>query len=143
MNATHPSRNVNVDAMTGNVNELNMPEFYDKRLNAYPNVFFRPNTIIQSEPSIRGRKLYVPLNPWFMNDTKVSFPLTCLQYNEMVIEVTLRPVRELFTINDVNGVEIAGDYDNNRQKLRNRIQPNFTNELHSLYRFLQPHQPLY
>lgn len=126
------------DAMTGNIDELNMPEFYDKRLNAYPNVFFRPNSIIQSEPSIRGRKIYVPLNPWFMNDTKVSFPLTCLQYNEMVIEVTLRPVRELFTINDVDGVEIAGDYNMNRQKLRYRIQPNFTNELHSMYRFLQP-----
>ena len=33
------------DAMTGNVNELNMPEFYDKRLNTYPNVFFRPNSL--------------------------------------------------------------------------------------------------
>ena len=73
-----------------------------------------------------------------MNDTKVSFPLTCLQYNEMVIEVTLRPVRELFTINDIDSIDIAGDYDINRQKLRNRIQPNFTNELHSMYRFLQP-----
>ena len=61
--------------MTGNVTEINEPqEFGNNRSNNYPNVFFNPN-LSGSEPSIRSRQLYIPLNPWFMNDSKVALPL--------------------------------------------------------------------
>ena len=89
------------DIMTGNTEELNSPEFFGgRRLNNYPNVFYNPS-ITGSEPSIRGRKIYVPLNPWYMNDTKVALPLVCLQYSELTIEITLRPIKEIFTINNI------------------------------------------
>ena len=59
--------------MTGNVPYLHSPEKFDTRRNNYPNVFLNTN-VAGPEPSIRGRKIYVPLNFWFSNDSKVAFP---------------------------------------------------------------------
>ncbi len=132
--------------MTGNTTELHHPEYYGgNRDNSYPNAFFSSN-ITGQEPSIRGRKIYVPLCPWFMNNSKLALPMVCLQYSEVTIEVTLRPIKEIFTINNVNSesTDITNVDNANRiyQTLLNqfykRIQPNFTIERHSLYRFLQP-----
>lgn len=151
------------DIMTGNTEEFNGPEFFGgRRLNNYPNVFYNPS-ITGSEPSIRGRKIYVPLNPWYMNDSKVALPLICLQYSELTVEITLRPIKELFTINNVNGINIVSnidaeranndipdeetgeftsynynlDYEQNIDKLYDRKRPNFSNENEQMYNYLQ------
>lgn len=129
--------------MSGNVVELHHPEeFGGNRFSNYPNAFFSTN-IAGQEPSIRGRKIYVPLCSWFMNHSKMALPLVCLQYSEINIEVTLRPIREMFTINnvgsstyDVDNQNI--DYDTVISSFYQRIQPNFSNERHNMYRFLQP-----
>ena len=126
--------------MVGNTNELNHPEIYGgNRNNTYPNTFYTSNEA-GMEPSIRGRKLYIPLCPWFMNHSKMAVPLVCLQYSEITIEIILRPVKEIFTINNITdeSLEVIGTYNNNLENLYNRIQPNFTIERHNLYRFLQP-----
>ena len=130
--------------MIGNVNELNHPEIYGgNRNNTYPNTFFTSNEA-GPEPSIKGRKIYVPLCPWFMNDSKLAVPLVCLQYSEITIEITLRPIKEIFTINNIpandaeNIVNFNNIYDNILENLYKRIQPNFANERHNMYRFLQP-----
>ena len=92
------------DHMTGNVIELNEPQkFGGRRLGAgidYPNAFFTPN-IVGPEPSIRGRKIYIPLASWFSKSSKLALPLVSLQYSEVIIKVTLRPLYEMFTINNV------------------------------------------
>ena len=129
--------------MSGNVVELHHPEdFGGNRFSNYPNAFFTTN-IAGQEPSIRGRKIYVPLCSWFMNHSKMALPLVCLQYSEITIEVTLRPVREIFSINNVGSD--AYDVDNKNKdystvipSFYQRIQPNFSNERHNMYRFLQP-----
>lgn len=137
--------------MSGNMPELYSPENYGgNRNNNYPNAFFTSN-INGQEPSIRGRKIYVPLNPWFMNNSKLALPLVCLQYSEMIIEVTLRPIKEIFTINNIKSLTNITNtasseteaaalqlYETKLTELYNRIQPSFTNEYHNLYRFLQP-----
>lgn len=128
------------DRMSGNVDELNNPQnFGGNRENNYPNAFFTPS-IGGPEPSIRGRKIYVPLNPWFMHSTKVSLPLVALQYSEVVIEITLRPIKEMFTLNDVtaNRDYVDTDYNTQLSKMYQRIAPNFSLEEYSMYRFLQP-----
>jgi len=150
------------DIMTGNTEEFNGPEFFGgRRLNNYPNVFYNPS-ITGSEPSIRGRKIYVPLNPWYMNDSKVALPLICLQYSELTVEITLRPIKEIFTINNINGINIVSnidtqsnndtpdentgeftsynynlDYEKNIDKLYDRKRPNFTNENEQMYNYLE------
>lgn len=127
------------DLMSGNIVEIHSPEIYNiDFVNSYPNTIHREK---DQEPSIRGRKIYVPLNPWFMNNTQMSLPLVALQYNEVTIEITLKPIKEMFTINNVEeivGSDLSLSYSEKVDNLFNRIQPNFSEERHLLYRFLQP-----
>ena len=92
--------------MTGNVAELNDPGNAGSRVNAYPNAYYTANPQ-GPDPSIRARKLYIPINIWFTLAAKMGFPLVSMQYNELHIEILLRPVNELFVIRDV---EAQGDF---------------------------------
>jgi hypothetical protein len=121
------------DSMTGGTAELNDPANFSGRNGTYPNVYY--NTSQQGpEPSIRGRKLYIPLNAWFCNNSRAAFPLVALQYNELQIDVTMRPVRELFVTRDVTH-PAATPADVARAPF---IQPNFNEQEYQFYRFLQP-----
>jgi len=123
--------------MIGHTKELYEPENAFNRTNRYPNSFYVapstanpiPTATNGSTPSISGRTIYVPLHFWFMNSPKMALPLVALQYNEVTIDIVLRPIRELFTINDVSIKDV---------KKLVPIQPNFTNDYHNMYRFLQP-----
>jgi len=112
--------------MSGNVVELNDPANTLGRANTYPSSYYTNNTA-GSEPSIRGRNLYIPINTWFTLDSRCAFPLIALQYNELVINVTLRPIQELFQIRDVYDIGNKYPY----------IQPDFNESRFQMYRFLQ------
>jgi hypothetical protein len=114
------------DKMTGNVPELNNPGNSGTRVNSYPNAFYTTNPA-GAEPSIRGRTLYIPLNSWFTMKTQMAFPLVALQYNELQINVTMRPIQELFQIRDV--MDSANNYP--------YVAPNFNLYYMQFYRFLQ------
>ena len=86
--------------MTGHTPELNDPANAYGNINTYPNAYYTSN-IQGPEPSIRTRKLYIPLNIWFTMAAKMAFPLASLQYNELHIEIDLRPVRDLFVIRNI------------------------------------------
>ena len=114
------------DQMTGNIPELNDPGNSDGRVNAYPNAYY--TTLPQgAEPSIRSRKLYIPINAWFTLTSKMAFPLTALQYNQLKIDVVMRPIQDLYTIRDV--MDVINNYP--------YVRPNYSNEYMQLYRFLQ------
>jgi hypothetical protein len=74
-----------------------------------------------------GRTLYIPLGAWFNLVTSQAFPLVALQYNELQISVSFRPINEWFTIRDVM------DYTNNFPV----VAPNFNQFYMQFYRFLQ------
>jgi len=112
--------------MTGNVPELNDPANAYNRSNTYPAAFYTPKTG-GAEPSLRGREIFIPINTWFTLDSKCAFPLISLQYNELVISVTMRPIQDLFQIRDVF------DFGN----LYPYIQPDFNQSQFQMYRFLQ------
>ena len=112
--------------MTGNIMELNNPAYVFNRLNRYPNAYYTSN-VQGAEPSIRGRSLYIPLNTWFSLDSRCAFPLIALQYNELSITVTLRPIQQLFQVRDVFDYENGYPY----------IQPDFTMDQFQMYRYLQ------
>jgi hypothetical protein len=86
--------------MTGNVPDLVDPANSNGRVNAYPSAYVETSPL-GPEPSIRARKLYIPINFWFTLAAKMAFPLVALQYNELEINITLRPINELFVIRDV------------------------------------------
>ena len=112
-------------AMTGNTAELNDPANAGSRRNVYPNAYYNPS---QSgpEPSIRARKIYIPLNIWFTMASKMAFPLVSLQYNEFYIDIEMRPVDELFVVRDVLSTDMC-------YVQANQILPEFL-----FSRFLQP-----
>lgn len=112
--------------MIGNIAELNDPGNYGTRVNAYPNAYYTTSPA-GAEPSIRGKILYIPLNTWFNLKTQMAFPLVALQYNELQISVTFRPINQIFMIRDVF------DYVNNFPY----VAPNFNQYYMQMYRFLQ------
>jgi len=73
----------------------------------YPTVVPQPNTPQQTNrPSIAGRTIYVPLPLWFSDSIKKSLPLVALQYHECEIQITLRSIRELYSILDPQGYRV-------------------------------------
>jgi len=77
------------------------PRFYDPAsVNGgfYPNAKYHKNGC---EPSIKGRKLYIPLMSWFCNNPKSALPLIAIQYQEISIRITFNPIKDVFTIMDL------------------------------------------
>jgi len=102
-----------VDKMTGNVREIYDPSHAYDRQGQYPhavsygtpaldvsgNIIFPGSTI--PEPSIRSRQLIVPLHFWFCESVGSCLPLVSMQNTEVYINVTLRPLKYLYTVIDV------------------------------------------
>ena len=154
------------DEMIGNTKELTDPANYGGRNNVYPNVIYNEEWTDYGgpEPSIRGRKIYVPLNIWSTLSSKLAFPLVSLQYEYLTIEVTCRPVQELFVVRYQPTREIAeqyseliirakneyvrpdnewttvtqAEYFHNTRFIGTYIQPNQISEFYRFYRFIHP-----
>lgn len=112
--------------MTGNIGELNDPAYAHGRSNAYPSASYTTNST-GSEPSIRGRNLYIPINSWFTLINSCAFPLIALQYNQLSITVTMRPIQDLFQVRDVFDYSYSYPY----------VKPDFNENRFQMYRFLQ------
>ena len=115
--------------MTGNIPELNDPGNAYGNVNVYPSVCYRENES-NVEPSILSRQLIIPIEPWFGVQSKTALPLVAIQYSEIAINITFRPVKELYRIRDVEDIPFQFPY----------IAPDPGNDLHSFYRFIQPPQ---
>ena len=112
--------------MTGNIPQLYDPANINGRANSYPTSFYTTNQV-GSEPSIRGRDLFIPINTFFTLDSRCAFPMIALQYNELNINVTLRPIQELFQVRDIHDIQNKYPY----------VQPDFNQSYFQMYRFLQ------
>lgn len=112
--------------MIGEIPELTSPENAHSRNNVYPSAFWNNGDLM--EPSISAHDLYIPLNSWFCLNSQQAFPLTALQYNELNIKITFRPIFELFQIRDV--LDGVNNYP--------YVAPNVNNEYMQFYRFTQP-----
>jgi hypothetical protein len=115
------------EKMIGHIPELVDPANAQSRVNAYPNAYYTEQ-LAGSEPSIRGDVLLIPLNCWFSSKSQMAFPLTSLQYNELQIQITLRPLNELFVIRDV--MDATNNYP--------YVAPNFNTWYMQMHRFLHP-----
>ena len=115
--------------MTGNIPELHSPEYSNGRVNIYPNSQFLNDSGV--EPSIRGKKLYIPLDAFFCDSSKLAIPLVAIQYQEISIKITFEAIKNLYTINNVNDVQFSSG-------ISYRAAPNPNIEEHQLWRFIQP-----
>ena len=114
------------NAMTGNIPELNDVANAYGRTNSYPNAYAENASAI-AEPSIRSRQLFIPINTWFTLDSRCAFPLIAMQYNELTINVTLRPIQDLFMVRDVFDSQYSLPY----------VRPDFNLPQFQMYRYLQ------
>jgi hypothetical protein len=121
LNATYKKK---WDEMIGNTPDMYDPANAFGRNNNYPNAVY--NNGVVPEPSIRGKQLRIPLPIWWGFTSQQAFPLVALQYNILQIEITVRPLRELFQIKDV----LNSPYP--------VIAPNMVIPEYQFYRFLQP-----
>ena len=116
--------------MIGNVEELNDPGNSNGNINTYPTSFFSEASL-DIEPSIRGRKLYIPIEAFFCDSSKLALPLVALQYQEISIRIEFKPIMDVYTINNINDIP-------SQDGLSYRIRPNKNILEHQLWRFLVP-----
>ena len=113
------------NAMSGNTADMNDPGNAFGRENAYPSAYYTTN-VLGAEPSIRGKKIYIPINSWFSLNSRSAFPLQTIR-DQLQVKITMRPIYELFVVRDVY------DFTNNHPY----IQPDMTREPFLMYHFLQ------
>ena len=97
--------------MIGNVPEIHSPNLTTHNV-LYPNSYrIYPNSVgNNSYPSIKSRQLLIPINSWFTLSNYLAFPLIALQYQELQIDFTLRPLSELYIIRDLDNIN-SFDYN--------------------------------
>jgi hypothetical protein len=148
--------------MTGNVEDMYNPGEEDMlfKYRAYPNNVRQRkpkepgseesefDDTLTGHPSIMGRTLYIPLNAFWCMSSKTALPLVSLQYTDLEIDVTLKPVKDLYTIINTDR-DISGSYIDDiwatmhwkQQKYFNyytRVAPNYTTPQHQLKWFIYP-----
>jgi hypothetical protein len=131
---THdPNKRKIVDQMVGHIPEMNDPANAYDRIGQYPHAVVPlnqpggiPNTKVP-EPSIRSRQLVIPLHFWFCENPGMALPLVSMQNSDVSINVTYRPLNQLYTVIDVNPLNTT---------YGTRIRPN-TND-YAIGRFLSP-----
>jgi hypothetical protein len=106
-----------VDRLTGNVPELHDPANTAHAMGVYPTATLHPDDNQDPEltttngassitnpyyrtASIPGRTLIVPIPFWFSMKSSDALPLVALQNHEMEVRVTLRRLRDLYTVTD-------------------------------------------
>ena len=98
MHRDHVGKNKLWNKMTGNVPELYDPaNAYPNKYNSYPNAMY-DDIVTSPEPSIHGRRLFIPLDVFFSRNVSMALPLVSIQYMEIIVHIRLKPLRELFTI---------------------------------------------
>ena len=128
--------------MTGNTKELNDPANYNNRNGYYPNAW-HTSSPSGTQPSISAQTLYIPINIWFTLSSKMAFPLVSLQYNELHIEFTLRPIQDLFVVRNVSSSQywktsnsIPSPSSTEMEK-GPYIKTNQNESIYQFYRFIQ------
>jgi Major capsid protein N-terminus/Large eukaryotic DNA virus major capsid protein len=63
-----------------------------------------------NRPSILGQDIHIPLNFWFTDATSQALPIIGLQYQDCEVQLTLNPIKQLYTILDASGYRVSPDY---------------------------------
>jgi len=116
------------DRMTGNIPALNDPANAYGRVNIYPSVYNHTPSLGSVRPSINGRQLYIPIDAFYSTNPGMAFPLVSLQYSELQISVTFRPISELYMIREVTNIADNYPYVAPNQNVPTQQFTNFINQ---------------
>ena len=112
-----------MNEMLGNVEELYDPANAPGRTGYYPNSNFSDSVI----PSIKSRKIRVPLIFWFNRNASLALPLVALQYHPVQINVEIRRIEDIYTVVNIDtdseklGTIIKPSKNNNNYNLKNSL----------------------
>lgn len=109
--------------MIGHLPEMYQPENASGNNGIYPDSDIDNDTI----PSIESRQIYVPLIFWFNRNHGLSLPLIALQYNQVEIEIELKPLKELYTLIETDATKSDYGY---------RVKPDTTISAHGIENYV-------
>lgn len=133
------------DKMTANVDDFNNPRleqaFQYINNNNIELSYYPPGTSLDN-PSIKGRRIYLPLGFWFTKNPGLALPLIALQYQNIEVTVELRSIGELYRIYDERtGIYFSPDEFSTEnisdRSLISKINNDSNNDV-SIERFLVP-----
>ncbi len=93
-----------------NYNQYNFNEYYTENSSKYLGKFFK------NQPSFSKSELIIPIPFWFSLNDGCSLPIGNLQYHDAVVELTLRPIKDLFTIVEYQNITL-------KESLKKRVEP--------------------
>ena len=91
-------------------------------------------------PSIYGRKIRVPLSFWFTKSISQALPLISLQNTPIELEITLRPINDLYTVSNTN-TNSGIDTNASTYRIKNNNSSSFNNS--QIQYFLKDSDPNY
>ena len=76
---------------------------YDKLIGNIPELYSPDDNHFLKEKSIQifERKIYIPLKFWFNKNPGLALPLISMQYHQVELVIEIRPIKDIFTINDL------------------------------------------
>lgn len=93
------------DRMAGNTEDMIAPKALQKKVivnNNHLSYSFYPEAT-RTRPSIKGRRIYIPLEFWFAKSNALALPLVALQYQNIDINFELRAIEDLYQVWDPTG----------------------------------------
>ena len=116
---------------SGTTNTLQAEKFNNKRVEIVGSqLIFKHDNILETTtsnyddtifPSIKGRKIKVPLPFSFTKNTGLALPLIALQYSVLSLELNMRKFLELYTV-------IDSKYSASSNSFGKRVKPNSNSE---------------
>jgi hypothetical protein len=98
-----------LDILLGNTIDMYNPSLGGNNNGIYPaSILPSLNNVNNiNVPSITGRKIIIPIPFWFSHNLETTLPLISLQSMELRIEVTMRPLKEWYTVIDTYPLSIT------------------------------------
>ena len=93
-----------------NYNQYDFSETYTENSSVYLSKFFK------NQPSFSKSEIIIPIPFWFSINNGCSLPIGNLQYHDAVVELTLRPIKELFTVVEYQNITL-------KESLKKRVEP--------------------
>ena len=72
-------------------------KYIDELIGNVPELYDPPNYYGSTQPSIKKRRLRIPIPFWFTEHPGLAVPLIALQYTKITIQFTFRKINDLFT----------------------------------------------
>jgi Major capsid protein N-terminus/Large eukaryotic DNA virus major capsid protein len=110
------------NSMTGNTDDFTAPRMAKDKVVIVNNRLSYVNypAATATTPSIRGRRLYVPMPFWFCKNPALALPIVAFEGYELVISIEIRGVYDLYQVYDITTNTYVSP---NEYQSRNRNSP--------------------